>query len=194
MEEFWHGTWNWFLADSAQVQYNYCLKNEDGTSSMKWGRWPHHRACSERGRGNTGFGYLEPCRENWKCVFYGSFQKVLLKHNRRASRPDQQNPLPHIFKIKAPLLKKDEILVLLGKCSPLSEWDTESAIPMILESYCGYASSLPKESFRCLQVCGDNLKHKKSSTMKQGSNRILQCDANDQKGHLIHERFVSMPK
>jgi len=63
-------------ADSAQVQYNYLLKNEDGTIVNEWGRWRIIELCSERVEEYRFWDTRNPMPENYeKAFFTAPFQK-----------------------------------------------------------------------------------------------------------------------
>jgi 4-alpha-glucanotransferase len=194
-EEFWHGTLELDPADSTQVQYNYLLKNEDGTIVNEWGE---DRIIELALPGIEEIQVLDTWNhagEYENAFFTAPFQKVLLKHNRRASQPRSAKSFTHIFKIKAPLLKKDEILCLLGSAAALSEWDIESALPMNLENNWWVRKvNLPKESFPiAYKYAVYHLKHKKFVHYEQGNNRLLHGDAMNKKVTLIHDGFVQLP-
>jgi 4-alpha-glucanotransferase len=77
------------------------------------------------------------CHDSWNSpgsienVFLTTpFQRVLLRHdNLTDSQPTQANvKFTHIFRVKMPLLKKNESLCLIGNCTALGNWSTNHPI------------------------------------------------------------------
>ena len=58
------------------------------------------------------------------------FQKVLLKEEREFQLPKPIAKPTHIFKVKAPLLSKNEVICVVGDCAALCNWSTKS--PLLL--------------------------------------------------------------
>ncbi len=58
------------------------------------------------------------------------FQKVLLRDNYTEINSKSTINYTHIFKVKAPLLKKNEALCLIGDCQAMGNWSTNQPIIM----------------------------------------------------------------
>lgn len=58
------------------------------------------------------------------------FQNVLLKDERQFQVPKPIAKPTHIFKVKAPLLSKNEVICIVGDCAALGNWSTKS--PLLL--------------------------------------------------------------
>jgi 4-alpha-glucanotransferase len=118
----------------ADVVYNYFVKEKDGSINMDWGKDKTFNPSKISGQRMlvidswNNSGYVEN-------TFYTKpFQNVLL------SRTQTKKPLKnvsrtanftHIFRVKAPLLAKDERVCLCGDGEPLGNWAT--ATPILLE-------------------------------------------------------------
>jgi 4-alpha-glucanotransferase len=194
-DEFWHGTVELDIPESGHIQYSYLLKNADGTIVNEWG---DDRTIEFSLAGIEEIEVLDTWNhagEYENTFFTAPFKQILLKHNRRATRQKSPKHYTHIFKVKAPLLKKDEILCLTGSAAGLREWDIESALAMSLENNWWVRKvDLPKESFPITYKYGVyHLKHKKFVHFENGNNRSLHGDASKNKITLLHDGFVQLP-
>jgi 4-alpha-glucanotransferase len=194
-EEYWQGTLQWDPIQAQEIQYTYLLKNADETIVNEWG---DDRVIALGPKGVEEIQVLDTWNHagEYENAFYTApFQQILLKHNRRASRSRAVKTYTHIFKVKAPLLKKDEILCLLGSSTALRDWDTESALLMSLEgNWWMRKVELPKESFPVsYKYAVYNIKHKRFVQFENGSNRILYGDAMTKKITILHDGFVQLP-
>ena len=101
----------------------------------------------------------------------------------------------HIFKVKAPLLKKDETLCLLGNGKALRDWDTHSPLLMQLEgNWWTCRMNIPKEAFPILYKYGVyHQKEKKFLQYEDGANRQLHGDARRNKVNVLHDGFAHLP-
>jgi 4-alpha-glucanotransferase len=59
------------------------------------------------------------------------FQQVLLNHENLSTKTAFNKPFTHIFRVKMPLLKKNETLCIIGNCNALGNWSTNE--PVLLE-------------------------------------------------------------
>ena len=130
-KEDWYVEVNISRNDSFVLNYKYILFTEQsGQYVEEWG--------------DDRFLELNPlemdhffCYDNWNSagsienVFLTTpFQKVLLNDNYSNIESKQSNKYTHIFKVKAPLLKKNEALCLIGDCAAMGNWSTVNPIIM----------------------------------------------------------------
>lgn len=110
------------------IQYNYILKHEDGICVYDWG---------EDKKIMPGFFKFEEVliADSWNHAGYFDnafytepFQNVLLKNNFTETKIKLPKNYTHIFKVKAPLLKKGETVCLLGSAKELHKWNEEKPI------------------------------------------------------------------
>jgi len=194
-DEFWQGSIELNAGKQVKIQYNYLFKTADGTVISEWG---HDRAIEIVKPGIEEIQVIDIWNHagEYENVFFSSpFQKTLLKHSKKASRPAFPKTFTHIFKVKAPLLKKDEVICLGGSGSALGEWDTQAVIQMTLqENWWVCKMNLPKESLPVSYKYGVfDIKHKKFLHFENGNNRLLYGDALEKKITILHDGFVRLP-
>ena len=191
--DFWHGTLE--LRDKkSKIRYKYILRYEDGFTVTEWGNdrlidlslpfdeiqvvdtWNH------AGEYENAF-YTDP------------FQKVLLRANETRIKAKPVKGYSHIFKVKAPLTKKNEVVCLLGSSRELGEWDTTQ--PLLLHRENGWWSiklKLPKESTPLQYKYGIyNIRTKKFVQYENEGNRILYGDARKNQLTVVHDGFIRLP-
>lgn len=194
--DFWYGTVQLDTHQHEKIQYKYLLLNDDGTHVMEWG--DDRILYTTRLQGAEELQLIDTWNHagEYENAFYTDpFQEILLAPNRTNFKVKQPKHYSHIFKVKAPLLAKHEILCLLGSGTVLSEWNTAS--PVMLERENGWwsvALELPKESFPLSYKYGIyNAKEKTFVKFEEGSNRLLHGDAQQQKLTILHDGFVHLP-
>jgi 4-alpha-glucanotransferase len=129
-------------------------------------------------------------------TFYTSpFKKVLLNYERPDVKPGGSKNITHIFKVKAPLLKKDETLCLLGTAAGLSAWDTSNPVMMKKEGDWWLAKmDLSGEQFPIpYKYAVYNYKTESFVQYENGNNRLLYSDADKKKLSILHDGFVQLP-
>lgn len=129
--EDWSGEIEVIQGENFQLNYKYILFTEQsGQYIQEWG--------DDR---NLNLEVLKIehyfCLDTWNSpgnvenVFLSTpFQQVLLRHDKTEALSNQPQKYTHIFKVKMPLLNKDEVLCLIGNSEALGNWSTNN--PMIL--------------------------------------------------------------
>jgi 4-alpha-glucanotransferase len=194
-DQFWHGSLELEDATPDKIQYSYFLKNADNSIVMEWG---DDRIIDISKSGIEEIQLIDTWNhagEFENAFFTAPFQQTLLKHARKGIKPKEIKPYTHVFKVKAPLLKKDEILCICGSGKALKDWDTDSPVLMSLEGNwwtCNIA--LPKESFPVSYKYGVyEIKRKTLLHFENGDNRILYGDATKKKICISHDGFAHLP-
>jgi 4-alpha-glucanotransferase len=195
----WYNNQYWFaqidlaLSQIEDFTYYYQLKDIDGKITSEWGK--DRRLES----GLTGFDEIQVV-DTWnhagayENAFYTApFQNTLLQHigKKKFKLPKQ---FSHIFRVKAPLLKKNEVVCLAGAGTTLGEWTTEK--PILLQSdgnWWTIAMELPKEGFPLQYKYGIyNTKNKNFVQFEAGENRQLFGDAG-QHLTIVQDGFLQVP-
>jgi 4-alpha-glucanotransferase len=194
-EEFWNGTLELSDDQTSPFQYNYLLKNADGTIISEWGE---DRLIDPNLPGVEEIQVLDTWNHagEFENSFYTSpFQNTLLRPHKSAEGPKHVKSYTHEFKVKAPLLKKDEELCLTGSNQALGEWTTKTPLRMFLEGNWWVCKvKLPKESLPVSYKYGVyNTKESRFMHFEQGANRILYGDAHKKKLTILHDGFVHLP-
>jgi 4-alpha-glucanotransferase len=193
--EFWHGSVQLDNPPHDAFHYHYILKNEDATLTEEWG--------NDRVIGAPEAGIEEiQAIDTWNYtgefenVFYTSpFREVLLPRHKTGKKSRVKGGVTHIFRVKAPLLKEDEVICLLGSGTVLQDWS--EAEPLLLSpegDWWGLHLHVPPESFPLDYKYG--VYHKKQKRLTQyeaGANRSLPGDARSKKISYLHDGFVHLP-
>src|SRR5215467_1555034 len=121
-EQFWEATIELKPKKLSQLQYKYVLKTKEGEIIPEFG--------NDRNADNLKTGINEVLFiDTWNhageyenAFFTAPFQKTLLHSNATNVKVKEVKQPTHIFKVKAPLLKKNEVLCLLGAGEALNNW------------------------------------------------------------------------
>ncbi|HSZ85578.1 MAG TPA: 4-alpha-glucanotransferase, partial [Puia sp.] len=193
--DFWAASTEVDNALHPKIQYKYFLKNADGTIVIEWG---NDKVIDISKSGIEEIQTIDTWNHagEYENVFFTApFQQTLLKHSKKAPKKKVVKHFTHLFKVKAPLLKKSEILCLSGSSTSLGEWNTESVIFMSLQdNWWTCKISLPKESFPIsYKYAVYNNKEKEFAHYENGDNRVLYGDAMGNKIAIIQDGFVQLP-
>jgi 4-alpha-glucanotransferase len=193
--EFWVGAVEIDSSAHPKVRYKYFLKNADGSVVPEW--------ANDRKIELSKSGVLEiQTIDTWNhagefenVFFTSAFQQALLKHNKKFIKQKPPKQFTHVFKVKAPLLKKSEQICLSGSSPVLGEWNTDSIVFMSLkDEWWTCRVALPKESYPLIYKYGVyNFKEEKFVQFEQGENRLIFGDAMDNKITIIHDGFAKLP-
>ena len=192
--DFWQATLETDISKLAKIHYKYILSYEGGFSVVEWGD------DKEIDITKTGVEEIELV-DSWNyageyenAFFTAPFQQTLLKENETRFKSKSHKTFTHIFKVKAPLLQKNELVCLCGGSPSLGDWDVDAAVLLGREG--GWYSAkvnIPKESFPLLYKYGVyNIKEKAFVRFEAGENRFLFGDAVD-KITILHDGFAHLP-
>lgn len=194
-EDYWHGSLEIDVPKKTLISYQYVLKNEDGFSIIEWG---DDRVIELPGAGIEEIQLVDTWNHagEFENAFYtDAFQEILLKENVTRIKAKPVKSFTHHFKVKAPLLTKNEVVCLLGDSKAMEEW--ERASPILLQRDNGWWSAkveLPKESFPLHYKYGVfNIKDNQFVRYEAGENRVLYGDAHNKKITILHDGFVHLP-
>lgn len=114
---------------TSKVKYRYLLKGEDGQPVAEWG---NDRIVSVDQEQDILLIDTWNFAGEYENAFYTApFSEVLLKRkNGRQPKTTATDAPTHVFKAKAPLLKADQTLCLIGSDPVLGSWNTALALPM----------------------------------------------------------------
>ncbi len=184
-----------FVQNDEPFSYNYFVKNADGTVSYDWGKdkqidpkkyseevlildsWNHA-------------GYFEN-------AFYSEpFQNVLLKSTTNSKQKTAKNST-HTFKVKAPLLGKNQTLCLVGNTKELNSWNTNSPIVLYKEEKSVYYSvsiDLSKANYPIEYKYGVyDTTNNKFVHFEEGNNRVLHAADIKFKHVVVNDAFAILP-
>ena len=199
--DFWHGTIETDLPASGAIHYNYILKNEDGFRVFEWGE---RVIDTGKTRGHAMIQVVDTWNHagEYENVFYSDpFQEVLLNDQPRI-KVKAVKKYTHLFKVKAPLLTRNEAVCLLGSTHETGNWDTTA--PVLLNRENGWWTvklTLPREDFPISYKYGVyNTKDEAFVQYETGENRVLYGgqglpgdEAGAQMVTILHDGFVHLP-
>lgn len=200
--DFWGITIDIKQKKLVRLQYKYLLRTKEGEIIPEYG--------NDRS-GDTGKNFTlpdaQPLNElqfldTWNhagefenAFFTAPFQDILLSENATKTKVKPKGTATHIFKIKAPLLQKNEVICLSGGGSSLRNWSTET--PYLLrkeENWWVVAVDLSKESFPLAYKYGVfDIKEGKFLRYEGGNNRLLYSEPSPSKITIIHDGFAALP-
>jgi 4-alpha-glucanotransferase len=181
----------------AEITYRYILRLEDGLIVEDWGRGriinPDSFTTEEvviiDSWNNPGF---------YENAFYTEpFREVLLRARQTEFRLPRPPVVTHTFKIKAPLLEKDQTLCLLGSTAGLGNWDTARPIPLNRlrdRDWLTAELDLTKERFPIEYKYGVyDFAEGKFMGYEGGSNRLLDDTVAEGRQTIVNDGFAVLP-
>ncbi len=193
--EFWQGSFEVDDEHTDDIQYSYLFTEQDGTKINEWG---NDRIINISKPGTEEIQLFDTWNHagEYENAFYSSpFQHTLLRHHKSVLKGKTPATFTHIFKVKAPLLKKDEALAIIGSAKVLKNWSVDLPIQMSVEgNWWTCKLNLPKESFPVNYKYGVyNVKEKKFVRFEDFENRVLYGDAHKKKLTIVHDGFAHLP-
>jgi 4-alpha-glucanotransferase len=195
-DEYWQATVEIKRKDLPEtITYKYYLKNEDGELIGEWG---DDRSLDGFKNNLHEVQLIDTWNHagEYENVFFSlPFKDVLLKRPAPKGKGRQDKSFTHIFKIKAPLLNKNEIVCIFGSGNKLGEWKTSRPQPMARQGNWWVSKlDLEEESLPIAYKYGIyNVKEDRFIHFENGNNRLLFSDAGKKKLTIIHDGFIQLP-
>ena len=193
-DEFWTVSIELGSDLNNELQYNYLLKNENGETVLEWGNDRVIEVQKLNVDELTLIDTWNHAGEFENAFFTQPFQEVLLLKQKLA-KPKSLKGITHIFKIKAPLLKEDEVLFVCGSNNSFANWSSTEPILMQREDNWWVAKlNLSKESFPVAYKYGVfNTTTKSLVQFETGNNRILYDSYAKKKMSILQDGFAQLP-
>ena len=192
--DFWQVAVETGTDEPVSIHYKYVLSYADGFKVVEWG---NDKEININKKGVEEIQLVD--RWNYAGEFENSFftapfQQTLLKENETRIKAAAPKSFTHIFKVKAPLLQKNEVICLCGSSAALGDWDESAGILLAKDgNWCTAKVNIPRESFPLYYKYGVyNVKQKAFVRFEQGENRFLFGDAIN-KITILHDGFVQLP-
>ena len=192
--DFWQVAVETGTDEPVSLHYKYVLSYADGFKVVEWG---NDKEININKKGVEEIQLVD--RWNYAGEFENSFftapfQQTLLKENETRIKAAAPKSFTHIFKVKAPLLQKNEVICLCGSSAALGDWDESAGILLAKDgNWCTAKVNIPRESFPLYYKYGVyNVKQKAFVRFEQGENRFLFGDAIN-KITILHDGFVQLP-
>lgn len=197
-EEFWTATieLNISTVPLQGIVYNYVVKNESGDVHYDWGSdkkiftelFTSDEAVIIDAWNFAGF---------YENAFYTEpFQQVLLKKNFTPVNVTEPQTYTHIFKIKAPLIEKDQTVFLSGNIKELGDWGRE---PVLMnkeeeEDFFSVKVDLSNVNIPIAYKYGVyDLKENKIIRFEDGNNRWLHNAFLKTTKTIVNDGFIVLP-
>jgi len=178
------------------LRYKYFLKNKEGEVISEWGHDREVTAIPKHTSSIAVSDVWNHAGEFENAFFTAAFKNVLLKGNSPKAKPKVPRKYTHIFKVKAPLLNKHEVVCLLGGTEGLADWSQEDPVCLAKEGdwWIAYAD-LSTAHFPVAYKYGVyHTKDKQFTGFEAGDNRLLHGDNLDpQRLTVLHDGFVHLP-
>ncbi|MDR3713813.1 MAG: 4-alpha-glucanotransferase [Puia sp.] len=193
--EYWQAAVTLSGPPAEPIRYHYIIRYTDGAVREEWG---DDRSVDSIRPGLEEISVIDAWNfpGEYENTFYTSpFRDLLLPGHGKKGKRHLVKDFTHIFRVKAPLLKKDEAVCLTGSGSALGDWNEEMPVVMVPEgNWWTCRLSIPKESFPVLYKYGVfHTKSKKFLLYEEGENRMLRGDAQEKKIHILHDGFIHLP-
>jgi 4-alpha-glucanotransferase len=195
-DQLWHGSISIdTVKDLNTIRYKYILREEGKEETVEFGDDRIAELDSTHADEIVFFDTWNYSGEIENVYFTQPFQDVLLKTAPAISKIAAKAPksYTHEFRVKAPILKDDEVICLTGGATALSDWSTEK--PVLLtknKTWWKVRLNLSKETFPVAYKYGVfNIKAKKFINFESGANRTLSGDAAKKKITICHDGFIN---
>jgi len=193
-DEFWMAAIELKQKKIGLLRYKYLLKTNDGEIIPEFG---NDRTASFGKNGINELQFIDTWNhagEFENAFFTTPFQKTLLD-GTSGGKAKSPKHVTHIFKVKAPLLEKNEVLCLTGTAKALNNWSVEKPLLMSKEgNWWILKTDLSEESFPLAYKYGVyNKKEKKFLRFENGNNRSLYSESLKKKITTVHDGFAHLP-
>jgi 4-alpha-glucanotransferase len=188
-EDFWHISIE--AEKSTRILYRYVFKDEYGAVVIDGEK---HRVL-EPASGHLVVIDTWNSPGEYENAFYSTaFQKVLLGE-AKGGKQHKQASFTHTFKVKAPLLRTNQCVCLLGSTGELKNWNAEEAILLQKEGEWWKAGvDLSKARFPIAYKYGVYHTRKKEFLhFELGNNRMLHLNQFPDQETVIHDGFIHLP-
>lgn len=193
-DEFWTVTIELEKDFENDLQYNYILRNENGEQVIEWGDDRVIEVMKLQVDELTLIDTWNHAGEFENAFYTQPFQQVLLPRRKEGKAKSLKN-VTHIFKVKAPLLKADEVLCIAGSNETLANWSTTAPVLMQCEGNWWTARlNFSSESFPVAYKYGVfNTTSKTFVGFENGNNRMLYDGAAKKKISILQDGFAQLP-
>ncbi|MDP4264078.1 MAG: 4-alpha-glucanotransferase [Bacteroidota bacterium] len=177
------------------IRYKYFLKNKDGELIWEWGNdrvidlsWKDVKEIEAVDTWNHTGEY-----EN--SFFTAPFNNVLLRQPAPKAPSKIARDFTHIFKVKAPLLKKNEVVCLLGNSESLHNWSLGDPVLLSRDGdWWSIRLNMAGTDFPVAYKYGVfNTKENSFVQYESGDNRLVYEEGVKHKVTILHDGFIHLP-
>jgi 4-alpha-glucanotransferase len=194
-QQFWHASIEVDALDEP-IRYKYLMLGQDGVVTEEWG---NDRVLDHASREVSEVVLIDTWNfaGEYENAFYSQpFQETLLLETKGASRkikwPDSYT---HEFRVKAPLLRANEVLCLAGSSPGAGSWSTEEPVLGKRENnWWVFRLDLSADTFPMAYKYGVyDLEQNRFLHYEGGDNRLLYEVSGIDKIKILHDGFVRLP-
>lgn len=195
-EDFWYVqvTLNDVDDTSLPVEYRYILREQNDNEIAEWGNDRIIDFKKYTSKDITLLDTWNHAGEVENAFFTKPFQDVFFaKHASAKAKSGKM--FSHEFKVKAPLLKENEVLFITGSGKTLGDWNTQAPLLMTIEGNWWVARlNLANDNFPIVYKYGVYDAEKKVFVRYEaGNNRMVAGGNGKSKQAIIHDGFAQMP-
>ncbi len=195
-DEYWHGLIHFDNeSELFPLQYKYILQNESGDREVEFGNDRIIEFEKTRAQKVEILDLWNSCAA-YENIFYSSaFHKLWpTNKNQKAIQIKKAKPYTHEFKVKAVLLKENEVLCLGGSSKNLKKWDISKVILMTQQGNWWTAKlNLEQEQFPVNYKYGIfNAEDKKFVSFEEGNNRVINTQPINKTITILHDGFANL--
>jgi 4-alpha-glucanotransferase len=177
------------------IRYKYYLKTDDAELIGEWGG---DRIVDVFRKELQEVQLVDTWNHagEYENVFFSlPFKDVLIKTPATKTGGKKNKYFTHLFKVKAPLLQKNEVVCLLGSSKTTGEWLTTKPLLLAKEdNWWTTRVNLEDDSFPIAYKYGIyDTKEDNFVRFENGNNRFLFSDGSKKKVTIIHDGFVHLP-
>lgn len=174
------------------IEYSYWLQDDDGSISEEWN---DHKQVAIAGINADDINLVDTWNfagQTENAYYAAPFQHVLFPVQKALMKPQGYKGYTHMFKVKMPYLKTNELPCLLGSTAHLRTWNTCHPIMMSKEGeWWTVKLNLKDEQFPLAYKYGlYDKKKKKFICYEDGDNRLLQAGTVKKAFTIIHDGFM----
>ncbi|MFT3678798.1 MAG: 4-alpha-glucanotransferase [Ferruginibacter sp.] len=194
-ENFWHVQVELPGADftSLAIEYRYVLREKDGYEIVEWG---NDRVIDFKKISAKDIILIDTWNhagEVENAFFTQPFQGVLL-NPPAVPKVKAIKSFTHELRVKAPLLKENEVIAVAGSGKALGEWNTDKLNLLTKDgNWWSVKLNLASENFPvAYKYCVYDISKKSLVKYESGSNRMIAGSGGKGKQTIIHDGFVQL--
>ncbi|MBC7949180.1 MAG: 4-alpha-glucanotransferase [Chitinophagaceae bacterium] len=177
------------------VRYRYFLKTKEGDLVTEWG---NDKVVDLDRKDLEQVEMIDTWNHagEFENSFYTApFNNVLLKHTDVKLKSKSSKNFTHVFRVKAPLLRKHEVVCLLGNEPRLHSWKETDPVLLSREgNWWSVQLNLVECSFPIAYKYGVfNTKESRFVSFEKGDNRLAHECVPSKKAIIIHDGFIRFP-
>jgi 4-alpha-glucanotransferase len=192
-KDFWHGSLSVNPAnDPATIRYKYILRQAGQPETVEFG---NDRLIEMNKLGPDTVDFIDTWNftgETENTYYTQAFQNVLLKQTARPAATKPPKNYTHEFRIKAPLLKEDEVVCICGNGKVFNNWATDKPLLLVKnENWWIIKCNLAKELFPLKYKYGIyNTATKNFVQLENGEDRVVEGESVNNKVTICHDGFI----